>query len=496
MDRRHFLTLAASTLAAGGVSSFQVARAADGASLHQQKGDKDWSIGYQNPPAYALSTERLRIEGRLPGELVGVLYRNGPAIHERAGQRYHHWFDGDGMVQAFRIGEGFVSHRGRVIATEKFQQEERAGRFLLSAFGTTIPNARSPSSAAALNTANINIMQHHGRLLALWEGGDAYNLDPVTLESQGPLHWSAETAGLPFTAHPRVTPDGVLWAFGAVPWAKRLVFYKISPTGNLMRSAVAPMDPPAMVHDFLITDRYLIFLLPSFHFDLDRAREGTMLEAYYFQPNQPMRLLIYDKNDFAKVAEVELPAGMVFHFGNAWEDGETVRFDVYIYPDANVIERSLRDVMRGEIETTRGARLSLIAFNLRTKRIEIENIAEAVEFPQADPRHVGQRQDLRITLGRSSYAVLPGFDEVRRFDLTRGEIERYRYGANIIAEEHVFVPSSAGAGWVIGTSLDIKARATRLAILAADRLRDGPVAMAHLPYALPLGLHGCFVGSA
>ena len=32
----------------------------------------------------------VRIEGRLPEELRGTFYRNGPAVHERFGVRYQH----------------------------------------------------------------------------------------------------------------------------------------------------------------------------------------------------------------------------------------------------------------------------------------------------------------------------------------------------------------------------------------------------------------------
>ena len=41
-----------------------------------------------------------RIVGKLPPSLRGNFFRNGPGLFERGDQRYHHWFDGDGMVHA------------------------------------------------------------------------------------------------------------------------------------------------------------------------------------------------------------------------------------------------------------------------------------------------------------------------------------------------------------------------------------------------------------
>src|SRR5437868_14286272 len=43
------------------------------------------------------------VEGRWPADLAGTFYRNGPGRFELGGERYRHWFDGDGMVQAWHI---------------------------------------------------------------------------------------------------------------------------------------------------------------------------------------------------------------------------------------------------------------------------------------------------------------------------------------------------------------------------------------------------------
>ena len=48
-------------------------------------------------------------------------------------------------------------------------------------------------------------------------------------------------------------------------------------------------------------------------------------------------------------------------------------------------------------------------------------------------------------------------------------------------------------GWVLGTALDLARGTTQLAAFDAARLGEGPLAVARLPYALPLGFHGIFV---
>lgn len=79
--------------------------------------------------------------GRL--DLEGVFFRNGPGRFELGGERYHHWFDGDGFAQRWQIGQGQVSHRGKFVATQKFIDESQVGQFLYPGFGTRLRGAAS-----------------------------------------------------------------------------------------------------------------------------------------------------------------------------------------------------------------------------------------------------------------------------------------------------------------------------------------------------------------
>src|SRR5262245_10518195 len=69
--------------------------------------------------------EPLRVEGTIPRDLVGTLYRNGPGLFERFGDRYRHWFDGDGAITAIRLERGTARGAVRIVRTQAFQREER-----------------------------------------------------------------------------------------------------------------------------------------------------------------------------------------------------------------------------------------------------------------------------------------------------------------------------------------------------------------------------------
>ena len=64
------------------------------------------------------------------------------------------------------------------------------------------------------NAANTGAMMAGADLLALWEGGSPVRMDPETLETRGFTTFRRDLAQMPFSAHPRVVPDGSVWNFG------------------------------------------------------------------------------------------------------------------------------------------------------------------------------------------------------------------------------------------------------------------------------------------
>src|SRR5687767_14382247 len=48
------------------------------------------------------------VEGAVPRELQGTLYRNGPSRNEIGGKPYAHLFDGDGMLSQFKLSGGRI----------------------------------------------------------------------------------------------------------------------------------------------------------------------------------------------------------------------------------------------------------------------------------------------------------------------------------------------------------------------------------------------------
>lgn len=461
-----------------------------------------WYSSYAplDDPAFkgSLYADGLPVEGQLPPELRGTLYRNGPARFSKGSSRLTHWFDGDGMLQALRIDGGRVSHHGRLLVTPKVAQEDAAGRFLYGGFGSSVDSPQSWSLPDTINPANINllIMDQGRKLYALWEAGSALQVAPDTLIGQGFKVWSPETAGAPFSAHPRIASDGTVWNFGYMPGSGKLLIYQISSNGQLKRQTVLDVPNADLVHDFAITERHLVFLLQPLKFERS-TNQPNLLAGMNWDSHAPMIACVVAMADWSKTL-IELPNSGTFHLGNAYERGDSIylsyvhhhnilhtmrSFDVS--PSAS--HSTLLDTVWTHVELQASRRNSLVqSTDLRQ-----------VEFPRFDSRRIGQRQQLTVMLQRSpvlsKHSVL-GFNTVLSTD---GEtIQKYDYGEGWLAEEHIYVPhphkSAEKEGWILGTAYHWPTEKTTLSVFGAGQISAGPVARVQLPYGLPLGLHGQF----
>lgn len=442
----------------------------------------NWPLGFRTPPP-ELDGELKLVSGHLPSDLRGVLYRNGPAQFERAGVRLDHWFDGDGMIQRFVIGDGRVRHRGRFVATDKRRAEEKAKRFLYSGYGFSPPDPAPVRRPDDINAANTHVLAIGSELWALWEGGSPWRLDAENLETIGRKSFSGAFDGVPFSAHPKQGPDGDIWNFGA--FGSRCVIWQLAPDGQLKKATPIDLPVPALMHDFAVTERHIVLVLPPLH--RSGASGNTLIDQYSWQPNRPLQVLVLEKDDLTRRRLYELPARFLFHIGNAWEDSHgAIRLDAFLMQDAEFATHSARDLPSGRYVDPPNARLTLLTL-YPNGRSATETHEGAGEFPRTDPRLVGQEHRYTYGIAGSGIAC---------WDWRDGRKSTYFYGDDYWAEEPVFVPrprqSGENNGWLVATALNTRSGRTELAVFDAKNIAGGPIALFECPYALPLGFHGVF----
>jgi len=438
------------------------------------------------------------VEGRLPKDLQGSFYRNGPGRFELGGERYHHWFDGDGFVQRWTIGGGKVRHHGRFVETRRFRDESEAGQFLYPAFGTMFAR-RGFRDNDTLNAANTNLLPFNGRLYALWEGGSATEVDPRTLATLGIKTWRDDVKAMPFSAHPKIDPQGGMWNFGALPGANRLALYQIDAAGALLRTGVLEVPQLAMVHDFAVSAKHLVFVVPPYDFSGDSALSFAERHSWAGSGARarPTRVVVVAKDTLTLRQVFELPPQMVFHLGNAWDDGDCTRFDVVLHAgDALAGLGSLMSGTRADNAPGRSQAVQ-VCLDYASGRATTARLLGPSEFPRVMPQVVGTRHRRLALLSSDRANRELVLDTVNVVDTDNGKVDSYRFGAGWQVEEHVLVPRRGARherdGYLVGVAQDTRRGVGVLSVFDAAKISNGPLALASLPYRTPHCFHGNFL---
>ena len=508
MDRRHFLsqlsglplTLGLGAGLGAGLSS-RLSRAEPSqwqTSFEAALAENPWLLGYHSVAQSRYEERELHIEGNLPPDLKGQFFRNGPAQHEVGNMRFGHWFDGYGMVHAYRFTGEAITHRARMVETQRYQQERQANRQLYDSFGTHLADGIGFTAPDDINSSNINIIQQGEELLALWDGGSAHRIDPESLDTLGLKTWSEDMAGLPFSAHPRLDSDGTLWGFGCASTLNVLVLYQISPSGSLVNRGVISTPAGNMVHDFMITERDIVFYLAPFVFEKTEPPR-SYLEHHRWRPEEGGRILLIDKNDFSNVRQIETPPFWIFHFSNAYEEASgQIRFQAPLYETPEFMTETLPGLMRGEVKDSPPPIYSELVIDPARGRVDVEPLLTEVssEFPRINEQFTAKRNRYSYLLSGDRDGVHRGFNQLQRIDAQSDRVTSYRFDDSEMAEEHVFIPRpgarNEAEGWLLGTTLDLAAEKTLLNLFDAEAIDAGPIARARLDYRIPLGFHGNF----
>ncbi len=454
-----------------------------------------WAAAFKGVSA-DLPAMDMKVRGALPLECQGTLFRNGPALFERAGQRYTHWFDPDGMIQAFTMTDKAISHRGRFVRTEKYIAEENAQRFLFNGAGSILEGSMPARNNDSINVANTNVQPFGDELLALWEGGSAYRVSPNTLDTMGKQQWSKELSGVPFSAHPRLDDKGEMWNIGSLPMPNfaSLVLYHIDSKGNLKNSKVHRLDFGGYQHDFILTPNYLIALNSS-----AVAHHGeSFVSMFQWESERPSQLLVFDKRDLSLLKTIEVPPAFVFHFGNGWERGGKVVFTASQYANAAFMQHGmsrLAQQLNGPYEDE--TRLLRYEIDLVEGRAKIDDLGTNLEFPSFDRRFPFHSQlVLGVSDNRARQSTIQSV--ITTVDPESSEKHHFDYGSDFIVEEPQFIPilnGDVGRGYVLHSYLNYRTERTGLAILRSEAIEDGPIMTAEMDRCLPLGFHGCFIAS-
>lgn len=446
------------------------------------------------------------VEGALPAFLRGSLYLVGPARFARGGQRYRHWLDGDGMVVALHFGGGAPRAAARYVRTEKWQEEEAAGRAIYRTFGTAFAGDRLRRGRSLASPANVSVLPFAGRLLVFGEQGLPYELDPWDLETRGRFDFGSLNEATPFAAHPAVDPaSGEMVNFGVSFAADRplLHLFRFAASGVLAARSRVELQHPYSVHDFSLTGQFAVFVLSPYLLDVAPMfeRGATVADCLHWRPELGTRLALVDRATGDLAASIAIGAGYCLHQVNACDDGATLVVDLLelaepVYPDYDGLPDLFVRVRPAQV-----VRLRVEPSSGRLVERRAVETGFAADFPVVDAQRAGSRCD-RFWMLAISDTGRPGrkfFDRLQRFDWQAGRVvdEYATRPPRFLAGEPVFVPETAGseAGVILCHELDVVRRESAFVVLDALDLARAPLARLVLPSAVQPGFHAAFAAS-
>jgi all-trans-8'-apo-beta-carotenal 15,15'-oxygenase len=456
-----------------------------------------WSANFEQPiqefPLIPLAV----LSGAIPANLQGSLYRNGPGLFDRQGERISHWFDGDGAILAVHVAGGQAQGTYRMVQTEGYIAEENSGKFEYSGYGR---KASQPlwRKDKLKNAANTSVLAAGDRLLALWEGGWPHALDRQTLATTGLDDLQGLQSQQPFSAHPKVDPhSGEIYNFG-VTFGRQthLHLYRCDRSGHLQQQNKIPLKGIPMIHDFAMAGPYLVFCISPVNLNPLPVllRQQSYSDSLNWQPERGTQILVIDRATLTLLSQSEAEPWFQWHFGNSYVDSHgQILLDVARYEDFQT-NQYLKEVPSGHPQTIAPSKLWRMHIDPQQAKVTESMVLSdrTGEFPLVNPLEVGQPHRYSYLNVRDRSTGTDAFDAIGCYDHHQSTMILTSLGENCYPSEPIFAPDPQNpeGGWILTVVYDGNYHSSAVWIFDAHRLGDEPICRLALPQTIAFGFHG------
>jgi carotenoid cleavage dioxygenase len=451
-----------------------------------------WTPQYEEVTAHDLVV----LEGAVPADLDGVYLRNTEnQIHQPLG-RYHP-FDGDAMIHQLDFRRGQVSYRNRFVRTRCLVAEQEANGSLWGGLMDPPGTSLRPGFGAhgsLKDSSSTDIITHNGVALStFYQCGEAYCLDPQTLETLGVASW-APLDGV--SAHCKVDPrSGELMFFNYSKHAPYMHYGVVDPKGRLVTYQPIPLPGPRLPHDMAVSARHSILNdLPAF-WDPDLLESDVHAVRMHDMPSRFGVIPRHGRSE--ELRWFDAAPTYVLHFLNAYESGSEIVMDGYF--QENPTPRPRADAPSGYShmmayldEHAFRPKLHRWRFDLRTGRTREEPLDDRIlEFGMINQQYTGvPNRYVYSTKSKPGWFLFTGFV---KHDLQTGQSWELNLGPNRYASEAPFAPRIGARdeddGYLVSFVTDEGTGTSECIVIDAKRLADGPVCRIALPHKICSGTH-------
>jgi all-trans-8'-apo-beta-carotenal 15,15'-oxygenase len=467
-----------------------------------------WLRGYESQPdEYSYWVDE--IEGKIPAELEGTLFRNGPGLLKVGDLPVYHPFDADGMVCAITFTKGRVHFRNRFVRTEGYLKEQKAGTILdRGLFGTQKPGGwlKNAFKFKLKNVANINVLHWGKKLLALWDLDNPYSLDPATLDTLGldSLNGLLKP-GEQFSAHPLIDPSCHL--DGGKPclvnfslktnYASQIKLYELDLDGKLLRCHTHRLPGLVFMHDFAITPNYCIFVQNPVSFNVLPFILGWrgLANCIKFHPKQATRIVAIPRTPpYKKIKTFKVPSIFSLHNVNAFEVENQLVLDAICYEAIPQVLRGVSYYDGVDFDSPIRAQLWRFLLDLETSQSNQFLLDEhCSEYPVIHPDRVGRKHRYIYMAAVHDRERSAPLQAIIKLDCQTRERQFRSFAPQGYTVEPMFVPRPGATaeddGWVLVVVYDASRHRSDVVILDAQDLHR-EIARVSLKLHIPHGFHG------
>jgi len=463
-------------------------------------------IGHNAPVRIECDLFDLEVIGTIPDDIHGTWFRSVPDPQFPPMLGHDTYLSGDGMVSAFRFEKGHVDYSIRYVQTERWKNERAARRSLHGLYRnpyTDDPSVRGKGRGAA----NTTPVFHGGKLIATKEDSRGWELDPRTLKTIGEVSYDGRLRSETMTAHPRIDPEtGELHFFGyeAGGLATTDVAYCVAnKNGELVREDWLKMPYCALMHDFAVTEEYVVFPCFPITANLERIKGGGPHWAW--DPSLETRIGIMPRR--GKVEQIRWfrgPACSVFHILNSFSEGSKVHMDVSV-ADVPAFEFIRQATHMNVPQYAIKSEVARWTFDMSRPGDEFQRqtIGPPGDLPRVAAKYNTRKYDVayygsfnpEIGPPILSGPVGAGFNALIRLEVESGRVKALAMNPQWTVQEPVHIPSSKPGheGYLAYVVDRHELNVAEVHIAEAANLDKGPFVQIKVPMRLRSAVHGTWV---